>query len=221
MIVPRVNAHTAEENELCLQSIDWVRATHSIELKAVADRILEGTRLPEIWPGEHYRLLAGIVKTLKPIRIVEFGTFTGLSALAMLQCLEAHARITTIDVLPWRSFKNSCLAESDFGDGRLVQVIADLGEKTSFEQHKALLMDADMILIDGPKDGIFEPRLLSQLSSLHFSGAPIVVLDDIRFWNMVPIWEKLTAPKIDLTSYGHWSGTGIVRWRTGAFVGGT
>src|SRR5947208_1105140 len=36
------------------------------------------------WPGHHYRLLEAVVEELKPRRVVEIGTFTGLSALAML-----------------------------------------------------------------------------------------------------------------------------------------
>lgn len=216
MIVPRQGANDDAEIQLCRQSMDWVSAAFSVDLKSVADRTRGSPRFPEVWPGEHYRLLAGMVKSLKPNRIVEFGTLTGLSALAMLKYLGAEGRVTTFDILPWRSFGNSCLSEGDFEDGRLVQVVADVGDRASFETHKALLMEADMILIDGPKDGIFEPRLLEHLSSLPFRDAPVVVLDDIRFWNMVPIWEGIAAPKIDLTSYGHWSGTGVVRWVSGA-----
>jgi len=40
----------------------------------------------------------------------------------------------------------------------------------------------------------------------------LVVFDDIRQWNMLKIWRDITRPKIDLTSFGHWTGTGIIDW---------
>jgi hypothetical protein len=29
---------------------------------------------------------------------------------------------------------------------------------------------------------------------------------------MLDIWYNLDKPKLDLTSFGHWSGTGLVEW---------
>jgi hypothetical protein len=31
-------------------------------------------------------------------------------------------------------------------------------------------------------------------------------------WNMLDIWYHLDKPKLDMTSFGHWSGTGLVQW---------
>jgi len=39
-----------------------------------------------------------------------------------------------------------------------------------------------------------------------------VLFDDIRLWNMLDIWRSIDFPKLDLTSFGHWSGTGVVQW---------
>lgn len=36
------------------------------------------------------------------------------------------------------------------------------------------------------------------------------LFDDIRVWNMLAIWRGIRRPKLDLTSFGHWSGTGLV-----------
>jgi hypothetical protein len=30
--------------------------------------------------------------------------------------------------------------------------------------------------------------------------------------NMIGIWRGIRHPKLDLTSFGHWSGTGLVEW---------
>jgi len=38
-----------------------------------------------------------------------------------------------------------------------------------------------------------------------------MVLDDIHaFPEMEILWNKLIFNKVDITSYGHWSGTGLV-----------
>jgi len=35
-------------------------------------------------------------------------------------------------------------------------------------------------------------------------------MDDIRFKNMIPLWRSITQPKLDISSFGHWSGFGMV-----------
>ena len=35
-------------------------------------------------------------------------------------------------------------------------------------------------------------------------------LDDIRFTSELLSWRRIQSPKIDLTSFGHFSGTGLV-----------
>ena len=42
---------------------------------------------------------------------------------------------------------------------------------------------------------------------------PIGVFDDIRQWTMLAIWRAVQRPKLDLTSFGHWSGTGLIDWQ--------
>ena len=43
----------------------------------------------------------------------------------------------------------------------------------------------------------------------------LILLDDIRLWKMLKIWREISMPKLDLTSFGHWSGTGIVQSKPG------
>ena len=74
---------------------------------------------------------------------------------------------------------------------------------------------ADIIFVDGPKDGRFEQVFLDRLAELHLPKCPLLILDDIRLWNMLAIWRDIRRPKLDLTSFGHWSGTGIVEWSGG------
>src|SRR5205085_3118297 len=58
--------------DLALRLVDRAR---SMDLMDVSARIPAGQiRYPDVWPGEHYRLLAAAVALLQPKNIVEIGT---------------------------------------------------------------------------------------------------------------------------------------------------
>ena len=38
------------------------------------------------------------------------------------------------------------------------------------------------------------------------------MFDDIKVWNMTKMWNDIFKPKIDLTSFGLWSGKGLIEW---------
>jgi hypothetical protein len=69
----------------------------------------------------------------------------------------------------------------------------------------------DIIFIDvDPHDGVQERKMISKLIDMNFNG--ILLLDDIHlnpemqsFWDWIPVGRK-----VDLTSFGHFSGTGAV-----------
>jgi predicted O-methyltransferase YrrM len=166
-----------------------------------------------IWPGEHYRLLAALVKLLQPKWVVEIGTFRGMSALALKKFLPSAGKIDTFDIVPWESVPDTFLRPEDFEDDRLRQQIGDLSDPAVFELNRSLIQQTEMLFVDGPKDGIFERKLLQQLETVDFHKPLLLVMDDIRFWNMLAIWQDIARPKLDLTSFGHWSGTGLVEWR--------
>jgi predicted O-methyltransferase YrrM len=91
-----------------------------MNLSHLSDRSTAAKRYLSIFPGEHYHLLASLVRTLAPQAVIEIGTFTGL-ALAMLATLPSKARMTTYDVIPWQGLDNSALRVPDFSSGRLEQ----------------------------------------------------------------------------------------------------
>ncbi|HYR24037.1 MAG TPA: hypothetical protein VEP30_14055 [Chthoniobacterales bacterium] len=165
-----------------------------------------------IWPGEHYRLLAALVKLLQSKRVIEIGTFSGLSALALKKFLPPDGKITTFDIVPWPLVADTFLRPEDFEDNRLRQQIADLSDPAIFESHRSLFEEAEMLFLDGPKDGVFEGKVLRHLETVQSRNPLLLVMDDIRFWNMLAIWHAIARPKFDLTSFGHWSGTGLVDW---------
>ena len=168
--------------------------------------------LAHLWPGEHYRLLAALVRKLRPKTIVEIGTFSGLSALAMIPEMDKAAKLVTFDVVPWEQIDGTYLKESDLADGRFTQQIDNLIDDSALEKHRELLRQADLILVDGPKDGEFEPRLFAQFDKIGLKHGTLVVLDDMRFFCLLSLWRNITRPRLDFTGFGHWSGTGLIHW---------
>jgi predicted O-methyltransferase YrrM len=155
------------------------------------------------WPGEHYRLLRALVETLDPDLVVEVGTFTGMGTLTLAG---ANRRIVTYDIIPWHAIPDSLLRDSDFGS--VEQRLGDLSDPEAFRRERALLADADLIFVDAPKNAVFEPAFLPLLLPTMKSGA-LLVLDDIRFRTMAELWRDLPLPKLDMTAFGHVSGTGL------------
>jgi predicted O-methyltransferase YrrM len=222
MIYP-VSEAPAGDSKQAAQMLDLAlaaaRDASAVDLRDVADRISHGPRWPEVWPGEHYRLLTALAARLQPRTVVEIGTFLGLSALAIRKGLPAGGKVVTFDVLPWDSFAGTCLRASDFADGRLEQVVGDLADPQCFHAHAPLLQGAGMIFLDGPKNRSFEQAFLRQLAEIRFSSPALLVIDDIRLWSMLDIWRGIAFPKLDVTSLGHFSGTGLV-WLGPAKDGG-
>jgi predicted O-methyltransferase YrrM len=184
----------------------------NISMACVVARMQQPPFYPDVWPGEHYKLLAGLVEELRPKTVIEIGTYTGFSALAMLASLPQNARLCTFDILPWHSFPDTALKAEDFADARLQQMIGDVADPEIMKRHADLFLAADLIFVDGPKDGIFEKKFLDLLETLELTKQPLLIFDDIRVWNMLAIWRQIQKPKLDLTSFGHWSGTGLVHW---------
>lgn len=203
---------TKPSERLIELSLKAIEAANKVDLKSVSDRIRGGAiRYPDIWPGEHYKLLAGLVRTLKPKTIIEIGTSTGLSALSMRAVADSETQICTFDLIRWDSFADTSLEEEDFSP-KFVQYLDDLSTFPGFIKHKSLLEKADLIFVDAAKDGQTEPNIIQNFLTIRFSSNPIVVFDDIKLTNMLAVWRRMPKPKLDLTSFGHWSGTGIVDW---------
>lgn len=189
-----------------------VSAARNVDLSDLSRRLSEPPYVPDIWPGEHYKLLAGMVQTLKPNLVIEIGTAEGLSALSLKKFLDPSSRIVTFDIVPWAEYPNHALTSSDFEDGRLQQVIADLTDLSVARQYASLLAEADIVFVDAAKDGKMEGIFLDNFSAVGLKENALIVFDDIRLIQMVPTWRQLTFPKMDLTSFGHWSGTGLALW---------
>ena len=199
-------------NRLISIALDAIKNAQEVSLKDVSSRLNNPPSYPDIWPGEHYKLLAGLMLTIKPKIVIEIGTYTGISALTMKKFLGLEAKLYTFDIFEWQSFKDTCLKQEDFSDGKLIQCIDDLTDPSVMDKHRDMLANADLIFIDAAKDGSQEQKFLDNFEKIRFKTKPIFVFDDIRVWNMLKIWREIDRPKLDLTSFGHWAGTGLVEW---------
>ncbi len=192
---------TSQLIDLSLQAISESRY---IDLSFISKRMKTPPYYPNIWPGEHYKLLAAFIKVLQPEQVIEIGTSTGLSMLALQIFLKG--KLTTFDIRPWASYPDTALTEED----KVEQIVADLSEEATFFQHQKLLQKAELVFIDATHDGKLETKLLSLFTGLSFTKPCYIILDDIRVWTMLKAWRDISLPKLDLTSFGHWSGTGII-----------
>jgi len=171
---------------------------------------LADSNLLNVYPGEHYRLLSAVVKFMQPSAVVEIGTWTGLGTLALKSGM-SQGTVHTYDILDWDKMPlPTHFEKSDFVGDTVKQVIGDLSEDVFFEKNKSILNSADIIFLDAPKDGVFEYKMLNQIAKLDCRKNKILILDDIRFVNMIDLWRSISSPKLDVSSFGHWSGTGFV-----------
>ncbi len=200
---------TPELIDLALRCVSEAR---TVDLSDLSSRMSEPPYVPDVWPGEHYKLLAGMVQTLKPQLVIEIGTAEGISALALKKFLLPSSKIVTFDIVPWTQYSNCVLVSSDFEDGRLQQIAADLTDLGVARQYSALLGEADIIFMDAAKDGRMEGLFLDNFSSIGLKENALLVFDDIRLLPMIPTWRQLAFSKMDITSFGHWSGTGLALW---------
>ena len=124
------------------------------------------------FPGDHYRLLAGLIYNLDrssgPMKIVDIGTHLGTSARAMLDFSADEDEVITFDVTEWTDYPTTYLTEEDFSSGKLVQHIEDLQEPQTFARFSKMLCEADFIMCDGPKDGVFERKFYSHFKPRRY-----------------------------------------------------
>jgi predicted O-methyltransferase YrrM len=196
----------------------------AVEIAALAPRIVHrqldaratGARWFDTFPGEHYHLLTALSAIIEPAVIWEFGTDTGMSALALCEGYAA-AEIFTVDVDAWHTKPNTLLRCEDFAGagspGSITQIVGDMTSPRLFAEFQACIAEAEIIFVDGPKDGRTEAMFLAMLAVVPFDRNPLVVFDDIRVLNMIDVWRGIQRPKMDLTSFGHFTGTGIVDWQ--------
>jgi len=215
-LMPSLMWSADDEPTLSKKSFDLVlKAAQEAFMRPIRPHSSEQTKRGDykflnVFPGEHYRLLSSIVSVSGAKNVVEIGTSTGMGTYAIKCAMsQPDAKVTTFDIRSWSEF-DSHLSVTDFDLGLITQILEDLSEQRSFENNRGTLNSADLIFLDGPKDGVFEYRFSRLLTTLEPKPNKYLILDDIRFLNMSRLWKSIASPKMDLTSFGHWSGTGLV-----------
>jgi hypothetical protein len=148
---------------------------------------------------EHYKLINYISSCVsKEYPIIDIGTYFGFSAIA------AHFddnKVITYDICDCipddeeMSIKNAENIE--------IKIMNCVNDMINICKSEFIILDID------PHNGEEERVIMKALSDNGFKG--ILLLDDIKLnEDMIKFWNEIELRKIDVTSVGHWSGSGIV-----------
>jgi|WetSurMetagenome_2_1015567.scaffolds.fasta_scaffold36776_2 hypothetical protein len=157
---------------------------------------------------QHYKLLAYLgtqaaIETGLAGDIIDIGTHQGDSALALSWGDRPVKSFDVVDKMGWRKAWNTDIEY--FLD-------VDLFDPRVREKWRSVLLTSPLIVIDiDPHEGAHEYELVRWLHENDYRG--LIVLDDIWFFKQMRdnLWYRIKPEhKTDVTSLGHWSGTGIV-----------
>jgi len=168
-------------------------------------------------PGkEHYFCLASIGLQLQNKKIIELGSHKGVSAVALNYGNKKYNNnntIITYDI-------HNVLFPNIFDNTNIQYKLENLFDDAVREQNKENILSSDLIFIDiDPHEGVLELEMYNWLKENNYKG--LILFDDIHLGpghmgvttgnSMQQFWDKVDSKhKIDLTSVGHWSGTGLV-----------
>lgn len=144
---------------------------------------------------EHYRLLTHISNSFNGETFVDVGTLKGSSALAL----------STNNSNKVFSFNLTNQLELN----TIPQNVEFIIDNVINGQYDTTLLSSKFILLDTFHDGGFELEFLNYLKNINYSG--VLILDDIHLNNeMKSFWENINEDKLDISTIGHSSGTGVV-----------
>lgn len=161
-------------------------------------------------PGkEHYKLIAFLAKQFPQDSLfIDIGTAEGHSAAALTA--NPTARVITYDLLDRirstpGTFGKGTICNHPRIDYRIKNCLSE-SEYMNLQKCSFIFLDVD------PHDGSQEAQIVNMLQCIRFRG--IVLCDDIHLNDGMKNWWMNRIPpevkKLDLTAYGHWSGTGAL-----------
>lgn len=144
---------------------------------------------------EHYRLLIYISTLFNGDVLFDVGTNACRSAMALSYNVKNNVKsFDVLQIMP----VNPSIPNVEF----------IIGDCTKNEN----IYKTPLIFLDVNHDGIYENLLYNFLKSVNWKG--VLVLDDINLNDeMRDFWRNIKEEKWDITSKGHWSGTGIVNFK--------
>ncbi|MFI0910850.1 O-methyltransferase [Streptomyces abikoensis] len=167
---------------------------HNPPLDPVQQRLVESTRalfpdnaIKQV-PAEQAALLAFLVRLTGARHVVEVGTFTGLSALAMARALPADGRLITLDISEeWTAHARAAWAEAGVADR------IDLRIAPALDSLRALPAEPhiDLAFLDANKDGYiaYWEELVPRLRP-----GGLLIVDNVLFFGTVVDPEVTSGP---------------------------
>jgi predicted O-methyltransferase YrrM len=154
---------------------------------------------------EPYRLLSYLSSLFSDSHLIDIGTSNGSSAIALSK--NKTNQILSFDIND-RCQTSFLQNQNQFEKMPSFKNI-DFIVTENFIKYLGIFLNSPFIYLDIAHDGVWENILLELLIKNNYKG--IMVMDDIyEFPEMKKIWDNLFFNKIDLTKYGHWSGTGLI-----------
>jgi hypothetical protein len=167
------------------------------------------TNIPEHWflmPSgkEHYRLLCYISSLFENQTLIDIGSYIGDSALAL--GYNKNNNVVSFDIVKRKRNSSGNVVNIDecISDENIKFLIMNA---TQYGDDK--ILNSPFIMLDTAHDGSFEQEFYNYLNDINYKG--LFFLDDIHLNEpMKNFWSGIERKKYDLTSVGHWSGSGLV-----------
>lgn len=154
---------------------------------------------------EPYRLLYYFANLFNDSIIIDLGTSNGGSAIALSH--NKTNQIFSFDIVD-RCQTSFLQNENNFENMPSFSNV-DFIVTEDFRKYLGIILKSPLIYLDIAHDGIWENILFELLIKYNYKG--IMILDDIHeFPELKKFWNNISIKKIDLTKYGHWSGTGLI-----------
>jgi predicted O-methyltransferase YrrM len=176
-----------------IESIDLTALNHYVLKNNNAQYFLKSSG------EEHYKLLAYLSRHIKSEKVVDIGTYYGMSAIAL--SFDETKTVVTYDIHDWIPDEDEISIKNKINiKYKIMDCLDDM----------ETLLQVDFICLDiDPHDGVQEIEIVRQLEKYKYKG--MLFLDDIHLnEGMRSFWESISHKKYDLTKFGHWSGSGLV-----------
>jgi len=152
---------------------------------------------------EHYKLLSYFSTLFNNSNILDIGTHTGCSALAL--AYNSTNTIYSFDIMDKVIPSIKTIDNIKFCQDNLF-------DKDIFKKWSEIILSCPFIFLDvDPHNGVMEYDFFNLIKEINYQG--FIICDDIWYFKEMRdnFWYKIENKfKYDLTDLGHWSGTGII-----------
>ena len=156
---------------------------------------------------ELYKLLLYISLQINCKTFVDIGTGYGFSALAL--SIDDRKNVITYDIVNKIPNDQMTILNKANISFKCMDYTEDL------DQDK--LQNTDLIVLDIDHNGYYEQECIIFLEKNKYKG--LVLIDSINLNpQMRNFWDNIKQTKIDVSSVGHWTGTGMVVFDTSKYT---